>query len=78
MALDLIILFPISFHFIEKSFKMNKKVISIFSFGFLLIVIGSIGKILKWDQASVILATGLVFEAFAILIFAWNKIKKNE
>ena len=78
MVLDLIILFLISFHFIEKSFKMNKKVISIFSFGFLLIIVGAIGKILKWNQASVILATGLVFEAFAILIFAWNKIKKNE
>ena len=57
---------------------MSKKVISFFSFGFLLIIIGSIGKILKWDQASVILATGLVFETLAILLFAWNKIKKNE
>lgn len=57
---------------------MNKKVISFFSFGFLLIVIGSIGKILNWHQANVILATGLVFETVAILIFAWNKIKKNE
>lgn len=57
---------------------MNKKVISIFSFGFLLIVVGSTGKILKWDQAEVILATGLVFETLAILIVAWNKIKKNE
>ncbi|MCD6543007.1 MAG: hypothetical protein J7K34_00705 [Flavobacteriaceae bacterium] len=57
---------------------MNKKVISFFSFGFILIIIGAIGKILKWNQASVILATGLVFEALAILIMAWNKIKKNE
>jgi len=57
---------------------MSKKVISFFTFGFLLIIIGAIGKILKWNQASVILATGLVFEALAILIMAWNKIKKNE
>jgi len=57
---------------------MNKKVISFFSFGFILIIIGAIGKIFKWDQASVILATGLVFEALAIIIMAWNKIKKNE
>ncbi|NOQ91267.1 MAG: hypothetical protein GQ552_00965 [Flavobacteriaceae bacterium] len=57
---------------------MNKKVISFFSFGFLLIVVGAIGKIFKWEQASIILATGLVFETIAVLIFAWNKIKKNE
>lgn len=57
---------------------MSKKVISFFTFGFLLIIIGAIGKILKWNQASVILATGLVFETLAILIMAWNKIKKNE
>jgi len=57
---------------------MNKKVISFFSFGFLLIVVGAISKIFKWEQASIILATGLVFETIAVLIFAWNKIKKNE
>lgn len=56
---------------------MSKKVISIFSFGFLLIVIGAIGKFLNWNQATTILATGLVFETVAILILAWNKIKNN-
>jgi GldL N-terminal domain len=56
---------------------MNKKVISFFSFGFLLIIFGAIGKFFNWDQATVILATGLVFESIAILIFAWNKIKNN-
>jgi len=56
---------------------MSKKVISFFSFGFLLIVIGAIGKFLKWNQATTILATGLVFETVAILILAWNKINKN-
>ncbi len=56
---------------------MSKKVISFFSFGFLLIVIGAIGKFLNWSQAATILATGLVFETIAILILAWNKIKNN-
>ncbi len=57
---------------------MDKKILSFFTFGFLLIIIGSIGKILKWNQASIILATGLVFETLAFLLFAWKKIKKNE
>ncbi|MEN8124490.1 MAG: hypothetical protein ABFR32_05110 [Bacteroidota bacterium] len=57
---------------------MSKKVISFFSFGFFLIIVGAIGKIFKWEQATVILALGLVFEAIAILIYAWSKIKKNE
>lgn len=57
---------------------MSKKVISFFSFGFVLIIVGAIGKILKWEQATVILATGLVFETIAIIILAWGKINKNE
>lgn len=57
---------------------MSKKVISFFSFGFVLIVVGVIGKMLNWGQASVILATGLVFESIAIILLAWDKIKKNE
>jgi hypothetical protein len=56
---------------------MSKKVISVFSFGFFLIIIGAIGKFLNWNQATTILATGLVFETVAILILAWNKIKNN-
>lgn len=78
MVLVLIIPFRTCYLFIENQINMSKKVISFFTFGFLLIIIGAIGKILKWNQASVILATGLVFEALAILIMAWNKIKKNE
>lgn len=78
MVSVLIIPFRTCCLFIENKINMNKKVISFFSFGFILIIIGAIGKILKWNQASVILATGLVFEALAILIMAWNKIKKNE
>ncbi|MCK5637263.1 MAG: hypothetical protein KAH67_01050 [Flavobacteriaceae bacterium] len=57
---------------------MSKKVISFFSFGFVLIIVGAIGKILEWEQATVILATGLVFETIAIIILAWGKINKNE
>jgi len=57
---------------------MSKKVISFFSFGFVLIVVGIIGKMLNWGQATVILATGLVFESVAIIMLALDKIKKNE
>ena len=55
---------------------MSKKVISFFSFGILLIIIGAIGEFLNWEQATIFLATGLTFETMAVLIFAWNKIKK--
>lgn len=55
---------------------MSKRAISFFSFGFFLIIIGAIGKILKWEQATMILAMGLVFETIAILLYAWSKIKK--
>lgn len=55
---------------------MSKRVISFFSFGVLLIIIGAIGKFFNWEQATIFLAIGLVFETMAILIFAWNKIKK--
>ncbi|MEN8185914.1 MAG: hypothetical protein ABFR05_02160 [Bacteroidota bacterium] len=56
---------------------MDKKILSFFTFGLLLIVIGAIGKLLKWNQANIILALGLVFETLAILMIAWNKIRKN-
>ncbi len=55
----------------------NKKIISVFTFGLFLVVVGAIGKILKWEQASIIMAIGLVFETIAVLMFAWDKIKKN-
>ena len=51
---------------------MSKKVISFFSFGFVLIVVGIIGKMLNWGQATVILATGLVFESVAIIMLAFE------
>ena len=55
--------------------KINK-VISFFTFGVFLIIAGSILKITKNPQASLVLAIGLVFELLAGLLFIWNKIKK--
>lgn len=55
---------------------MSKKVITLFTFGVFLIIIGALGKILHWPQASVLLATGLTFESAAIILFTWNKLKK--
>ena len=55
---------------------MTKKIISIFTFGIFLIIIGAILKIFKWPQATLLLAIGLVFELLAILIFIGQKLKK--
>ena len=55
---------------------MINKVTSIFTFGIFLIIVGAIFKIMKWPQAQVLLATGLLFELLALLLFAYNKIKK--
>ena len=57
---------------------ISKKVISFFTFGVFLIIAGAILKIAKKPQASLILAIGLVFETIAILLYAWNKIKKRQ
>ena len=55
---------------------ITKQVISFFTFGILLILIGAILKITKNSQAQVVLAIGLLFELLAVLIFLWNKLKK--
>jgi len=55
---------------------MSKKIISIFSFGLFLIIVGAIGELFNWEQAAIILALGLTFETFALILFAWNRIKK--
>ena len=55
---------------------ISKKVISIFTFGVFLLIVGAISKIFKWEQANMIMATGLIFELLATLLFIWNKIKK--
>jgi hypothetical protein len=54
----------------------NNQLISIFSFGIVLVIVGAIGKLLKWQQANIILALGMVFELLAVLIYAYKKIRK--
>lgn len=55
---------------------MNKKIISLFTFGLLLIIIGAIGNFFEWQQAMVFIAIGLTFESLALIVYAWNRIKK--
>ncbi len=56
---------------------MNKTVNSAFTFGIFLLLVGFVGKLLKWQQADILLAMGILFELFATLIFIWNKIKET-
>lgn len=56
---------------------ITKKIISIFTFGIFLIIVGAIFKLLDKPQANLIMSVGLVFESLAILLYVWNKIKKN-
>ena len=55
---------------------ISKKVISLFTFGIFLIVIGAISKLFNWHQSNLVMAIGLVFEIAALLVFIWNKLKK--
>jgi len=55
---------------------MNKKIISFFTFGLFLIIIGAIGKLFQWQQAMILIGVGLTFESLALILFAWNQIKK--
>lgn len=55
---------------------MTKRIISIFTFGVFLILVGALAKVMKWPQANLLLAIGLIFELFAALLFIWKKIKK--
>ncbi len=57
---------------------MEKKVLSFFTFGFFLIIIGIIGQFADWEQDSIFLALGLVFESLALVIFAWKKLKNKD
>ena len=56
---------------------MSKTVNSAFTFGIFLLLLGFLGKFLKWKQADIFLAMGILFELFATLIFIWNKIKET-
>ena len=55
---------------------ITKKVISFFTFGLFLIIVGAISKLFNWQQANILMAIGLLFELLASLIFIWNKLKK--
>lgn len=55
---------------------ITKRIISIFTFGVFLIIVGALGKVMKWPQANLLLAIGLIFELLAALLFIWKKIKK--
>ncbi len=54
----------------------SKNIISFFTFGIFLIIVGAILKILKWPQANLILLIGFIFELLAILFYIWKKLKK--
>lgn len=56
---------------------MNKHIISLFSFGLVLILVGAIGTFFEWTQAMVFIGLGLTFESLALLVFAWNRLKKK-
>jgi len=55
---------------------ITKRVISFFTFGLFLIIVGAISNYFDWTQANLIMSIGLVFELLASLIFIWNKLKK--
>jgi len=54
---------------------MNNRLISLFTFGILLILIGAIGSFFNWGQSMVFIGMGLTMESLALIIFAWNKLK---
>jgi uncharacterized membrane protein len=56
---------------------ITKRLISIVTFGFFLIVVGAVGSFFKWEQANLVMAIGLVFELYAILVYIWNKMKRS-
>ena len=56
---------------------ISKKIISIFTFGIFLILVGAISKLFNWSQSNLIMAIGLLFEIFAALLFIWKKLKNK-
>ncbi len=56
---------------------MNSRVISLFSFGILLIIIGALGSFFDWSQSMLFIGLGLTLESLALIIFAWKKIKNR-
>jgi len=56
---------------------ISKKIISVFTFGVFLILVGAISKLFNWSQSNLIMAIGLLFEIFAALLFIWKKLKNK-
>jgi len=54
----------------------SKRVISLFTFGIFLILVGAISKFFNWSQSNLLMALGLVFELLAALLFIWDKVRK--
>ncbi len=55
---------------------ITKKVISFFTFGIFLLLAGVISKLFNWSQSNLVIAIGLVFELFAVVLFIWEKVRK--
>ena len=56
---------------------MNKDLlISAFTFGIFLILVGLIGRFFDWKQANLIFIMGVIFEIAALGIYMFQKIKK--
>lgn len=55
---------------------MNKNIISLFTFGLVLIIAGGIGLFFDWDQAMIFIGLGLTLESLALIVYAWKRIKK--
>jgi len=55
---------------------MNKNIISLFTFGLVLIISGGVGLFFDWDQAMIFIGLGLTLESLALIIYAWKRIKK--
>ena len=53
------------------------RVISFFTFGVLLILVGAIGSFFDWSQSMLFIGMGLTAELLALLLYAWNKIRKK-
>lgn len=56
---------------------MNKNLISLFTFGLVLIITGGVGSFFDWNKSIIFIGLGLTLESLALLIFAWKKLKNK-
>ncbi len=56
---------------------MGKNILSLFTFGLVLITIGGIGFFFDWDKSMIFIGLGLTLESFALLLFAWKRLKNK-